>query len=235
MPAKQGCTVLLLTVDTLQEADWPREAIDEFFYIPRDIARDDLLKGVSHLARTRALDRIVALDDFDVETAALLREHLRIPGMGETTARYFRDKLAMRVRARNAGHPRARLRARGERRRDSPLRRSRARRRGCSSRARRPRRSGSSGSNAVEELWRGRSRSSAIAASFYVLERFVPGDVFHVDSIVWEREPICSRRASIREAAVQRGARGRHLHHAHRRARSALGVEAARGDSIARC
>ena len=79
---KQGCTVLLLTVDTLKEADWPREAIDEFFYIPRDIARDDLLKGVSHLARTRALDRIVALDDFDVETAALLREHLRIPGMG---------------------------------------------------------------------------------------------------------------------------------------------------------
>ena len=100
---KQGCTVLLLTVDTLKEADWPREAIDEFFYIPRDIARDDLLKGVSHLARTRALDRIVALDDFDVETAALLREHLRIPGMGETTARYFRDKLAMRARARNQG------------------------------------------------------------------------------------------------------------------------------------
>ena len=65
------------------------------FYIPREIPRDDLLKGISHLARTHALDRIVALDDFDVETAALLREHLRIPGMGETTARYFRDKLAM--------------------------------------------------------------------------------------------------------------------------------------------
>ena len=100
---RQGCTVLLLTVDTLKDADWPREAIDETFYIPRDIAREDLLKGVSHLARSRALDRIVALDDFDVETAALLREHLRVPGMGETTARYFRDKLAMRVRARNHG------------------------------------------------------------------------------------------------------------------------------------
>src|SRR6187399_1928383 len=96
---RQGCTVLLLTVDTLKDADWPREAIDETFYIPRDIARDSLLKGVSHIARTRVLDRIVALDDFDVETAALLREHLRIPGMGETTARYFRDKLAMRARA----------------------------------------------------------------------------------------------------------------------------------------
>lgn len=100
---RRGCRVLLLTVDKLRDANWPREAVDEFFYVPRDIPREDLLKGVSHVARTQAVDRIVPLDDFDVETAALLREHLRIPGMGETTARYFRDKLAMRVKARNAG------------------------------------------------------------------------------------------------------------------------------------
>src|SRR4029450_12338182 len=56
---RQGCAVLLLTVDTLKEADWPREAIDETFYIPRDIARDSLLKGVSHIARTRVLHRIL--------------------------------------------------------------------------------------------------------------------------------------------------------------------------------
>ena len=62
-----------------------------------------LLKGVSHVARTHRIDRIVALDDFDVEMAALLREHLRVPGMGETTARYFRDKLAERMKARNFG------------------------------------------------------------------------------------------------------------------------------------
>ena len=30
------------------------------------------------------IDRIVALDDFDLEKAATLREHLRIPGLGET-------------------------------------------------------------------------------------------------------------------------------------------------------
>src|SRR5918993_1821054 len=100
---RQGHRVLLLTAETLRDAEWPREAVEEFFFLPRDIGRDDLLKGVSHIARTRHIDRIVPLDDFDVETAALLREHLRIPGMGETTARYFRDKLAMRVKARNAG------------------------------------------------------------------------------------------------------------------------------------
>lgn len=185
---RQGCTVLLLTADVLKDADWPREAIDEFFYIPRGIGRDALLKGVSHVARTRRIDRIVPLDDFDVETAALLREHLRIPGMGETTARHFRDKLAMRVKARNQGvlvpdfvhvlhdetirhfvadvpapwmlKPRSNAAAIGIVRVERP-----------------------------EELW------PAIDAlgderSFYLLEQFVPGDVFHVDSLVWERDVV---------------------------------------------
>ena len=62
-----------------------------------------MLLGLSHLAKTERIDRIVPLDDFDVERAATLREHLRVPGMGDTTARYFRDKLAMRSKARNAG------------------------------------------------------------------------------------------------------------------------------------
>jgi len=95
--------VLLLTLDSLRHADWPRESIDETFYIPKNIPREALLKGVSGVAERETIDRIVALDDFDVETAALLREHLRVAGMGETTARYFRDKLAMRMRARYAG------------------------------------------------------------------------------------------------------------------------------------
>src|SRR3954452_7457525 len=42
-------------------------------------------------------------DDFDLEKAALVREHLRIEGMGESAARYCRDKLAMRTRPRAGG------------------------------------------------------------------------------------------------------------------------------------
>ncbi len=64
---------------------------------------EDAVLGVSYMARNETIDRIVALDDFDVETAASLREHLRVPGMGDTTARYFRDKLAMRAKARDGG------------------------------------------------------------------------------------------------------------------------------------
>ena len=104
---RQGCTVVLLTSESLKDkAEWPMESIDDIFYMPdqnHEWNRGDVIKGVSYLARTRAIDRVVALDDFDVETAAALREHLRVPGMGETTVRHFRDKLAMRMQARESG------------------------------------------------------------------------------------------------------------------------------------
>jgi biotin carboxylase len=188
---RQGCSVLLLTDETLRHANWPRECLDEVFYVPRDLGREDLLKGVSEVARTRRLDRIVALDDFDVETAALLREHLRVPGMGETTARYFRDKLAERMKARNGGilvpefvhvvnddeirrfaetvplpwmlKPRSQAAAIGMKKIER-----------------------------TEDLW------PAVSAlgdrrSFYLLERFVAGDVYHVDAIIWNKEVVFHR------------------------------------------
>ena len=96
---RQGCRVILLTAEKLRDADWPRESLDDTFYLPAEISLADIVKAVTHLARTHKIDRIVALDEYDMETAATLREHLRIPGMGLTTMRYFRDKLAMRMRA----------------------------------------------------------------------------------------------------------------------------------------
>src|SRR5690606_8106883 len=41
----------------------------------------------------------------EVWKVARLREEFRLPGMGETTARHFYDKLAMRIEARDAGLP----------------------------------------------------------------------------------------------------------------------------------
>jgi hypothetical protein len=99
-----GCHVILLTVGDLENApSWPRESIDELFAMPDLSALDDVRKGVSYLARSRQIDRIVPLDEYDVPTAAELREHLRLPGMGVSLARRFRDKLAMRVQARDGG------------------------------------------------------------------------------------------------------------------------------------
>ncbi len=104
---RQGCRVLLLTSYSLKNsAKWPMESIDEIYYMPDEQKkwdRQQTINAVSYLARTEKLDRIVPLDDFDLEMAASLREHLRIPGMGETTTRYFRDKLAMRRQAADKG------------------------------------------------------------------------------------------------------------------------------------
>ena len=104
---RHGWNVVLLTSESIrQEARFPTESIDEIFYMADDHHRWNLahtLNAVAYLARTRIFDRIVPLDDFDLEVAAMLREHLRVPGMGETTTHYFRDKLAMRMRAAEAG------------------------------------------------------------------------------------------------------------------------------------
>ncbi len=104
-----GNTVLVITKKSLEHDPWPREAIDEMFYVEHDANTPEnyqiIREGLAYVMRSRKIDRIVSLDDFDVEKGAFLREEFRIPGMGQTTARYFRDKLAMRIRAAEAGIP----------------------------------------------------------------------------------------------------------------------------------
>jgi biotin carboxylase len=186
---RQGCRVLLLTSHSLRDEEWPRQNIDEIFYMP-DVEKkwkiDDVLLGVSYMARSENIDRIVPLDDFDVETAAMLREHLRVPGMGDSTARYFRDKLAMRTKARDEGlavpefiHILNHGRLRDFMNRVPPpwvlKPRSLA---------------GSIGIKKIasaEELWAALQRLGD-QQSYYLLEQYVPGDIYHVDTIVYERE-----------------------------------------------
>lgn len=185
---RQGCRVILLTAEKLKNADWPRESLDDIFYLPDEIPLADIVKAVTHLARSQKLDRIVALDEYDMETAATLREHLRIPGMGLTTMRYFRDKLAMRMRALDrkirvpdfvpvVNHddiryyldhvpgpwvlkPRQEASAIGIKKIHSP-----------------------------DDLWPLLEKLGDQQSS-YLLERFVPGEVYHVDSIVSENEVV---------------------------------------------
>jgi len=183
---RNGWRVLLITVEKLRNANWPREAIDEVFYMPDNYSRDDIIKGVSFLARTQHIDRIVPLDEYDQETAALLREHLRNPGMGDTTARYFRDKLAMRVKARSAGilvpdfvHVLNYDRIREFMSNVSPPWVLKPRSEAASM--------GIKKLSASDELW---PLLDALGdrQSFYVLEQYKPGDIYHVDSIIFDRE-----------------------------------------------
>ena len=173
----------------LENARWPNEAIDETFYMPdknKEWNMRDVIYGVSFVARKEKIDRIVALDDFDVEKAAALREHLRIPGMGDTTARYFRDKLAMRMRAQEMDllvpefihvlnhndlnefadkvpfpymiKPRMLAGAHGLKKVQNK-----------------------------DEMWN-RIKNLGDEQSFYLMERFIRGNIYHVDSIIYEHE-----------------------------------------------
>ena len=190
---RQGCRTLLLTSHSLEHEDWPRESIDEIFYMP-DVQKqwklEDALLGVSYMARTENIDRVVALDDFDVETAATLREHLRVPGMGDTTARYFRDKLAMRTKASEEGllvpeffHVLnyERLGEFMDRVPQPWVLKPRSM-------------AGSMGIKKIrtaEKLWAA-LEILGDQLSFYLLERYVPGDIYHVDAIFYERELLFS-------------------------------------------
>ncbi len=180
-----GCTVLLLTVEKLRNADWPREAIDEMFFMPEDLPLTDLIHAVSYAARTRHIDRVVALDEFDMENVAALREHLRLPGMGLTTIRYFRDKLAMRQQARESGIlvPEFMPVLNYDDFREfmaylaGPwLLKPRSQASGI----------GMKKIQTADELWPWLDQLGD-KQSEYVLEQFIPGSVFHVDGIVSDR------------------------------------------------
>ena len=186
---RQGARVFLITSLSLQHtAQWPRESIDDIFYMPdqdKNWNRNDTLLAISHLARTEVIDRVVALDDFDLEMAASLREHLRIPGMGETTTRYFRDKLAMRMRAMEAG---LRVPEFVHLLNDEKVRHFTER--VPLPWVLKPRLlAGAIGIQMIHSLdeLRTADRHLGDQRSFYLVERFVPGEVCHVDSIVYDK------------------------------------------------
>ena len=178
----QRCTVLLLTTDKLVGAEWPRESIDEIHSVPRDASDEAIRRHVDKIARRHRIDRIAALDDFDVELAAMLREHLRVPGMGRTTASRFRDKLAMRMQARTLGVPVPEFSAVFN---DQDV--AEWARRVTPPWVLKPRSSAAAiGIKKVDDkdaLWRALDAAGEDRAQT-LLEQFVPGDVYHVDSIV---------------------------------------------------
>ena len=185
---QQGCRVTLVTREKLLQEDWPRESLDDLFSVQNDAYPDLFIHAVSQLARPHKLDRVIALEEYDVITAALVREHLRMPGMGSTTARLFRDKLAMRVKAQEAGirvpdfvhvlnydelgeymqrvpppwmlKPRSDVSAVGIKKMYE-----------------------------AEQVWRAidvldARESLRERSSYYLLERFVAGEIYHVDSLI---------------------------------------------------
>ena len=183
-----GCHVVLVTKEKMLREDWPRESLDDLIAVPNDAGPPLFIDLLAFLSRNRKIDRVIALEEFDVVTAALMREHLCLPGLSSSGAKVFRDKLSMAVYSQRAGinvpdfvplvnaeevdafmqrvpgpwviKPRSDVSAIGISKVSEPEQVHRA----------------MSEMNERENL---RER-----ASYYVLARFIPGEVFHVDSIV---------------------------------------------------
>ena len=184
----QGARVVLVTKERCRDEEWAHDALEASVALPNEATPELYIQTVAEAARRNRLKRVVALEEFDVITAGLVREHLRLPGMTSSEARLFRDKLAMRTTARDAGvnvpefvhllnfqevgeflertpapwvlKPRTDVSAIGIRKLDD-----------------------------AEQVWLAMKALDARErpherASFHLLERFVAGDVFHVDSVV---------------------------------------------------
>ncbi len=168
--------------------DWPRDSLDDLIAVPNDAGPPLMIDLVAHISRKMKPDRVVALEEFDVVTAALIREHFQLPGMNASVAKGFRDKLVMAHLAREAGidvpdflplinvddiagfmervpppwiiKPRSDVSAIGIRKVES-----------------------------ADEVWQtfeemNQRENLRERGSYYLLARFVPGEVFHVDSVV---------------------------------------------------
>lgn len=99
----RGCQVVLITKEKMLGEDWPRDSLDELIALPNDAKLDLFIHLMSLLGRQTRIDRVVALEEFDVITAARIRDHFCLPGMSSATARLFRDKWAMSMKAREVG------------------------------------------------------------------------------------------------------------------------------------
>ncbi len=185
---RQGCRIIILAREAFKDHPWPHECIDQFHTMPDLRIQPDLTNAVCYLMRHQKIDRIVALDDFDVEHAGDLREHLRMPGMGHSQARLFRDKLAMRSQAQLAGIPEPDFCGvvnhndlyQFMTRHNPPW-------------IFKPRTlAGSEGImkfSEQQDLWH-KLEQLGDQQSQFLLEQFLPGQVFHVDALSWRGEVV---------------------------------------------
>jgi biotin carboxylase len=185
---RQGARVVLLTREKLLAADWARESLDDLLAIPGKTSVQSYLAAATEVERHQRVSRVVALEEYDVVTAAHIREHLCVPGTGATTARRFQDKLAMRVKARDVGIPQTEFVSLFNfevidefMKRNSPPWMLKPRI-GASS-------MGIRKLHKPEEVWRAIADLDAREAfheqsGFHLLESYTPGDVYHVDSLV---------------------------------------------------
>ena len=198
---RRGAQVYLFTQAKLLDRPWPRQALVDVFAQPDGSPLHHTLHAIAYLARSRVFDRVVALDDYDVETAAAAcastcacqawgtppratsgtswpcapaparRACPCRPSCGVLNYDELRDFMAS-VPPPWMLKPRSEASASGIVKVQSP-----------------------------EQLWRTLD-ALGDRQSYFLLEKYLPGDVYHVDSIVQDRRgavlPRCTTAARRR-------------------------------------
>ena len=103
--AEQGWLVTLVTRENLLDEAWAWTSLSQVKTVPEDAKQEDYIRAVTNIAGTQTIEKIVGIDEFDVLTAARAREHLQIEGMSSSYLLRFRDKLRMRKMACKAKMP----------------------------------------------------------------------------------------------------------------------------------
>ncbi len=183
-----GCHVILITKKKMLTEDWPYDSLDDLIAVPNDAGPALFIDLAAFVSRKVKPDLVIALEEFDVMTAALIREHLCLPGMSSSTAKTFRDKFRMAEAAKAAKvdvpefvplinpdevrdfmervpppwiiKPRSDVSAIGIRKVEE-----------------------------ADQVWRAidelnERENLRERASYHLLAQFIPGEVFHVDSVV---------------------------------------------------
>ena len=192
---RQGCRVLLVTSASLRDASWPHREPGRHLLRP---GRQEALEPERPDSRAR---RISPGGSRSIGSSRSTTSTWRRPrrcastcasaGMGETTTRYFRDKLAMRVKAAGGRAAGAGVRPRAQRRAHPRRSAGACRRRGSSSRGIRRARSASARSTARTSCGRSPKRSATSAPTS------CSSSSSPATSITWTRSSTsarCSRR-----------------------------------------
>lgn len=100
-----GWHVTLVTRKKLLDEPWAWTSLNAIKTVEDNAKPEDYIRAVTNLAGNQPIQRIVGLDEFDVLTAAKAREHLQIEGQSGSYGLRFRDKLRMRNLAAKIGIP----------------------------------------------------------------------------------------------------------------------------------
>lgn len=190
--ASSGWHVILVTRKDILDSPWSWTSISDVRTVEKTATQEDYIRAITNILGSRKVHKIVGLDEFDILTAAKAREHLQMEGLNSSYLLRFRDKLRMRVLANKAGipcpeftsvfntheineylektnppwivKPRTEVSAFGIRK--------------CETK---------------EQVWQtlldlDKRNTWRDHPSQYLIERFIEGDVFHVDSVVYKGE-----------------------------------------------